>query len=191
MAFSAQNSTEKALTAKQLRAAVLTAEDDLPDEQIAIACGTSRTTLNRWRTLPAFKDAVTAHTAELDRQMLRLAIARKRDRLKVLDSMQTKILRVFDARSTQYPDVPGADTGLLVGQLKQVKHVRTIGDGAAETWTEEQWEYSADTGLMRELRATQEQAAKELGQLTDKVDVGGTFTRRIVVELPPGMEASD
>jgi len=177
-----QSGTEKALNAKQLQAAVLTAEDDLSDEKISETVGTTRTTLNRWKLLPLFNDAVSGHAHELERRMLRLAIARKRDRLKILDSLQSKIMLVIDARSTQYPDVPGADTGLLVGQLKQVKHI-SIGKDSTETRQEDQWEYSADTGLMRELRATQEQAAKELGQWSEKKEITGADGAAFAIQL--------
>ena len=41
-------------------------------------------------------------------------------------------------------------------------------------------EWSVDTGLVREIRALHEQAAKELGQWVDRSEVSGTQVVRIV-----------
>lgn len=179
-----QNATEKQLSSRQRDAAVLLAEDNLTDADIADLAGVHRATLDRWKDLPLFRQAVADHTAELERRMLRLAIARKRERVKILDTVQAKILQVIDARSTQYPDVPGADSGLLVGQLKQVKHITTNADDGPQTWTEETWEYAFDAAIVRELRGTQEQAAKEVGQWSDNVTFGGTTTIQLVNVTP-------
>lgn len=185
----AQNGAENPLTGKQRQAAVLSAEDELSDETISAQLGIGRSTLRRWRELPLFRDAVAEHTAELERQTLRLAIARKRERLKVLDSLHSKSLALMTARAEQYADVPGGDTGLIVGQLKQVRHIsESPKDDGPQTWTEEHWEYSADIGLMREIRATQEQAAKELGQWVDRSESFGAMTSTIQIV---GVDAGD
>lgn len=180
-----QNGTEKTLTAKQRDAAVLLAEDDLPDHEIADRVGIGRTTLHRWKERDDFKQAMTDHAAELERRMLRLAIARKRHRLEILDTLQTKMVSLFDARSEQYADVPGGPSGLIVGQLKKVTHVDSTGDDGTKTWTEEEWEYAFDAALVRELRGIQEQAAKELGQWSDQVKFAGEIGIRRYIGVDP------
>lgn len=183
----AQNGTEKALTGSQRQAAVLCAEDELSDELIAKEVGIGRTTLNRWRELPAFQDAVNERAADMERSTLRLAIARRNKRLEVLDDLHTKSLAVMAARSAQYDAIPGGSTGLLLGQLKQVKHVDTTQDDGTQIWTEEHWEYAVDVALMREMRAIQEQAAKELGQWIDRSELGAVMTSRVqLVGVDPG-----
>lgn len=183
----AQNGTEKSLTGNQRRAAVLTAEDEISDEAIAAQLGIGRTTLNRWREIPAFRLAVAEHTDAMERDAFRRAIARKRERVKVLDSLHAKSLKVIEARAEQYADIPGGESGLLVGQLKQVRHISTSDDGETQSWTEEHWEYAVDTGLMREIRATHEQAAKELGQWVDRSEMSGRMTNTVeIIGVDPG-----
>src|SRR4051794_9366839 len=67
-----QNATEKRLTKKQEQAAVLVFDDQLADEAIAEKLGINRTTLHRWKQLPAF----AARVDELA-QKAREAIAAK------------------------------------------------------------------------------------------------------------------
>lgn len=137
----------------------------MTDEQIAAEVGVHRTTLAEWKKDSVFAGLVGDQVGRLNAAMLRLPIAKKRERLKVLDTMHRKALGLIEARGDDMQDeTPGGGTGLLVRQVKQ------IGSGK-DAYTIEQ--YEADVPLMREIRALEEQAAKELGQWIDKREVSG------------------
>ena len=174
------NETKSQLSGRHIRAAVLCAEDELSDEAIAANVGIGRATLNRWRELPEFAAEVERQKAAILAKALRLPIAKKHERLRVLNELHDKQLALIGARSTQYPDVPGADTGLIVGTLKQVKHITVSTDEGTQTWTEEHWEYQFDAALVREIRATQEQAAKETGDWSETLNMTGTVAVRLI-----------
>jgi transcriptional regulator with XRE-family HTH domain len=182
-----QNVTKSTNTEARARAAVLLAEDDLTDEQIAAMVGVTRRTLARWKTNADFAALVGDHVGELQAAMLRLTVAKKRERMKVLDRLHEKLLTVIDERAEEYaalaeqqaaePDtkrvyrqvfggsgtVPaGGGTGLIVRQLK------VVGAGPMAREIEE---FAVDTGLVREIRAVHEQAAKELGQWVERSEV--------------------
>jgi hypothetical protein len=67
------------------------------------------------------------------------------------------MLQVVEERAADasMAKVPGGRTGLLVRQIK------VVGSGANQKLVPE---YVVDTGLLREIRATAQQAAEELGQ---------------------------
>lgn len=170
-------------TQQRSKAALLVAADELPDEEIAKEVGVSRQALAAWKTHPDFAAMVGDHVGQFQAGMLRLHIAKKRERVKVLDEMHTKLLTVVEERAADYAaqaisgDVPaGGGTGLILRQIKQ------IGSGHDAQIVEE---FGVDTGLIREVRALHEQAAKELGQWTERSQVE-TFTT--VVEIV-GVEA--
>jgi hypothetical protein len=151
---------------KAHRAAVLVAEDELSDIDIAAAVGIGRTTLHRWKLNKDFTAQVGDYVGDINRAMLRLAIAKKRKRLSVLDDLHTKALNVIAARSEDesVAEFAGGNTGLLVRQIK------VVGTGPMAREVEEA---AVDVGLIREIRALEEQAAKELGQWVEKSEVGG------------------
>lgn len=170
------NQTEKKFrwSKAAAEAAVLLADDEITNEQIAETVGASVTTLWRWRQHPEFQDRVAEHTAALQAAMLRHAVAKRHKRLATLDKLHNKALAVIDARAEEmaHEDAPGADSGLLVKSYKQV------GQGPAAQLMEE---FTVDTGLMREIRAIEEQAAKELGQWEEKQAITGeVMVRRYI-----------
>lgn len=150
-------------------AAILLAENNLSDEAIAQRAGVTRRTLANWKLHPEFSARVGDHVGQIQVGMLRLAIAKKHKRLETLDAMHDKLLRVIDERAAEQLNAPGADTGLVVRQIKQV------GAGRDAQIVEE---FAVDTGTLRELRALEEQAAKELGQWIEKSQVED-FTRTV------------
>lgn len=153
------------LTKNHHKAALLLAEDELTDEEIAASCGVSRQTIANWKKDSGFAGLVGDQVGRLNAAMLRLPIAKKRERLKTLDKLHRKALGVIDARGDDMEgETPGGETGLLVRQTKQ------IGSGRDAYKIEE---YAVDVPLMREIRALEEQAAKELGQWVDKREVTG------------------
>lgn len=176
---------------KRERAAVLLAEDELSDEAIASVVGVTRKTLHNWKQLPEFTALVGDNVGQIQAGMLKLAIAKKHKRLAVLDDLHAKALQVIEQRGFRYAtelaeaesaamatrrlfgtDTPTeAMTGLLVKQ-------ETANNSGVKTVN-----WAVDTGLMKEIRALHEQAAKELGQWEETVNVnhGGTV-RTIVLE---------
>lgn len=158
---------------RKTRAAVLVAEDELSDEEIAAALPCARSSLGEWKTIKAFQDRVAEHLAELDRSMMRYAISKRRKRIGKLQRAIDKVEQVIDERaSSQYNDAdqaPGAESGLLVS-----KPVFSHSGELAYEW-------KFDAALVREYRALMEQAAKELGQLQDRLEITGeTLIRQYV-----------
>lgn len=167
----AQNCTKKE------RAAILLAEDDLSDERIADQVGISRRTLGNWKQQPEFAALVGDNVGRIQAGMLKLVIAKKHRRLDVLDQLHAKAMQVVTDRATRHAgelgdaetpvnatkrlfgDVTPAEaaTGLLVKQ-------ETANNSGIKTMN-----WAVDTGLIREIRALQEQAAKELGQWVDRL----------------------
>src|SRR5256885_4036900 len=111
---------------------------------------------------------VAARVAELRQlQAAKFIAGSVRDRehrLNLLDDMQGRMLRLIEARATHYietmPDIPGGATGLLVKTVK----------GAAGSIVEQ---HEVDTGLVKVFLQTQQQAAIELGQWTEKRELTG------------------
>ncbi len=160
------------LNAKQARAAALLAEDELTDAEIAAEAGVTDRTLRRWKEQPEFLDAITEHTQRVQSAMLRLDIAKRHKRVKVLNDLHSKQLDLMEARAQQYAGIPGGDTGLIVRQLK------VTSEGVVE-------EFVFDRALVSEIRAVQEQAASELGQKVDKVAINGEMIVRRYIGVSP------
>jgi cell pole-organizing protein PopZ len=90
-------------------------------------------------------------------------------RVRALQDRWDKMNRIIAARSAD-PDIrkaPGGETGLLVRTLKQ------LGRGETAEIVEE---FELDTGLLKELREHEKQAAQELGQWTDRTEHTGEVT---------------
>jgi transposase len=150
-------------TTQRHKAALLLAENELSDREIAATLKISRTTLHNWKQDADFAAQVGDHIGEIKARMMRRAIARKEHRIEVLDRLHTKLLTVVEERGAELAgESAGTDTGLVVRQIKQ------IGSGRDAQTVEE---FAVDTGTIREIRALHEQAAKELGQWIDKSQV--------------------
>lgn len=161
--------------AKSIKAAVLVAEDDMNDERIAEAVGTSHYTLGKWKSHPEFKERVALNLEALERAMLRLPIAKKRKRVQQLDDMNRRLMLLVEDREAAYAedkDVIGGRTGLVV------KQTRLLGTGKDARIVEE---FAFDRPVVMELRATQEQAAKELGQWVDKGEITGANGSPLII----------
>lgn len=176
------NTSEKKFvwTKGAVSAALLLAEDDLNHEQICKQSGISVTTLWRYRQHQEFQDRVDEHLAALQAEMLRHAVAKRHKRLSTLNRLHEKALAVIDARAEgmKDEDADGADSGLLVKSYKQV------GQGPSAQLMEE---FTVDVALMREIRAIEEQAAKELGQWEEKQ----TITGEVMVRRYIGVNVED
>lgn len=155
--------TQKTLSGKQERAAVLVAEDELSNEDIARQCGVTRKTVDRWKTEPEFKARVSQIIRDLSENLERYAIARRDLRVAEYNERRRLLIEVRRQRAEQLKDeAPGGDTGLIVRQVK------VIGGGRdAELVTE----YAVDTGLLKAQLDLEKQAAIEAGQWLEKKDV--------------------
>lgn len=180
----------------KIKAAILVAEDDLSNQEIAASVGVTRQTLDNWKTHPDFAAQVAHHIEDLNRAMTRLDIAKKRKRVAQLDTLAKKLWQIVEERATDYvaqaaakgegdqaaalvrelfggEDVPaGGGTGLVTKTIKQ------IGTGRAAQIINE---FGVATDIVRTIMALHEQAAKELGQWTDQVNVTGGIKREYVI----------
>jgi hypothetical protein len=148
-------------TKQRDRAAQLCADGRLTDTRIAAQVGISTRTLERWRTQPQFQEQVAAFIQAAEAKARECAIARKMARVAALQERWQALQQIRQERGQALADqgIPGGSTGDLVRSVKQ------IGSGpTAQVVTE----YELDAALLRELRAHEEQAAKELGQWADQ-----------------------
>lgn len=172
---------------KRDRAAILLAEDALSDEVIAEQVGIGRTTLSRWKLDPDFTALVGDYRGRIIAQSLKLPIAKKHERIKVLDTLHTKALeaiehRVYMAQQDESPTshamrvfgdhmAPEAVTGLFVAKQSISATGRVVTD----------WMF--DSALVKEIRELQKQAAQELSQWTEQAEIkhSGGISREYVV----------
>lgn len=150
------------LSELQLKAVAFVVADDFSDEKIAEQVGVSRATIARWKKLELFKAACAKTIEESEKTILSVPIAQRRRRVDALQDRWKRMRRVIDARAADETMhvVPGGETGLLTRQY------RGIGHGESFTMVEE---FSVDTGLLREMRELEKQAAQEVGQWVDKL----------------------
>jgi len=154
-------------TAKMEEAAQLVAAGRLSFEDIATQLKIGERTLYTWRQRPQVRARVDAINAAFALTMQQYAIAQRARRVAALDDRHRRLENLLLARAEAYAGqtggkveqliVAGGDTGLLVEQIK------ATGEGSYQV------EYVFDAAVVRELRAHEEQAAKELGQWVEKV----------------------
>lgn len=136
-------------------------------------------TLTGWSVAHAWQQRL-ADIAEAERQaIVARGIADRIERVKSQNDRWQRMQRVIEAREVRHPEsdyaAAGADSGLMV---LTVRHLP--GGGRTEEW-------AVDTGLLRELRELEKQAAQELGQWTEKKDItsdGKALTNATVIVLP-------
>lgn len=183
---------------KKQRAAILLADDAKDEYEIADEVGVNRVTLWRWQQEPEFNAMVGDYRGQIIADALRLPIAKKHERLKVLNDLHSRSLRVIAERAARYAAELGADsperatrrffgsdtppeaaTGIMARQeAMNPKGQLTVN-------------WSVDTGLLKEIRETEKQAAQELGQWVDKGEIsgpGGTPLTVLFTERPDGPE---
>lgn len=178
------------LTKKEY-AAVLLAEDELPDWSIAEKVGVTRQTLHNWKHKPEFAALVGDNVGRIQAGMLKLAIAKKYKRVEVLDMLHTKHLRALELRAERIAaeltaeDTPETATRKFFGNFIPaeaitglfVKKETVLANGMKSV----EWVY--DGAIVKTICGLEEQAAKELGQWVDKgeVTVGGGLRREYVI----------
>lgn len=176
---------------KRERAAVLLAEDELSDEVIAGAVDVARRTLARWKLEPDFAALVGDNVGRIQAGMLKLAIAKKYKRVEVLDMLHTKHLRALELRAERIAvelsaeDTPETATRKFFGSFIPaeaitglfVKKETVLANGMKSV----EWVY--DAAIVKTICSLEEQAAKELGQWEENVNLKhGGMVRTIVLE---------
>lgn len=147
-------------------AAVLLARAELTVEQVAETVGVARATLFRWRGHPDFQARGRQETEIVRNKIRQDGIAVMENRLRFLQERHNLMRRVIKARAESpiMKEVPGGDTGLLVHDVKVI--------GSGEN-AERLDVFEVDTGLLKELRSHEQQAAQELGQWAERHEVSG------------------
>jgi hypothetical protein len=178
-----QDSAPFEWTGQKEEAARLFAEDRLTDEGIAKKLRIGRTTLHRWRQHPDFRARIDSHVEAFRAVVRSRGIACLERRVDQLNDRWKRMRQVIDERAeAMEAEVAGGGTGLLVRQFK------VIGGGDSARQVEE---YHVDTGLLKELREHEKQAAQELGQWTDRRELSGPAGGPIPVEHLSGLSEED
>ena len=149
-------------TPPRVKAAELVADDALTDDQVAATVGVTRKTLHNWSQIPAFVARVEARRQAQREAIEAKGIADKQNRVGYLNERHVALRQIVKERGEHESmiGVPGGKTGYVVRTLK------AIGVGANQRTVEE---YAIDTGLLKEFRAHEQQAAQELGEWVEKV----------------------
>lgn len=139
------------------QAAQMVAEGRFEYSEIAEKLGVERRTLQNWRKDIKFIARVERISREFSESTKQLAIRRKDYRISVLNRLHTKLETLIEQRALEQStaNIAGGDQGLIVRQFK------ISGENVVS-------EYVFDRAVLQELRAVQEQAAKELGQLVER-----------------------
>lgn len=142
-------------------AAQMVAEGRYELTQIAEKLGITRQGLHKLRRTPAFAARVDEISREFADAALKRALARKDYRITCLANRHSLLREVIEARAAapDMQEIPGGHTGIMVRKPVTSK------DGICG------YEFVVDTGTLKELRAVEEQVAKELGQFVEKREV--------------------
>lgn len=153
------------MTGRMERGAALVAADELTDVEIAEKIGVHRTTLEKWKTVPAFVQRCLELRRQMRDQILREGIASRVERIKALMDRWMRMRQIIADREKEFAGIPVARTGLMIREYKSVgNQIRDI--------------FILDAGLLKELRDHEKQAAQELGQWTEHVSITDLQTAR-------------
>lgn len=123
-------------------------------------------TLARWSVAHGWQARLVAIAKQERASIIARGIAERQNRVDALNDRWDRMRRVIaeraDAPETQ--EVAGGKTGLIV------HNVKGVGKGADFQLVDV---YEVDTGLLAEMRATEKQAAQELGQWVEKGELTG------------------
>lgn len=161
---------------KWVKAASLLAEGKTTSE-IARELQVTYSAVHSWRKHPKFITLCDHHQKRFAESVLKEGIARKDVRINKLVLLAGKIERLIEARADEIgAAIAGGDTGLLAHDQK------SIGSGPFAQIVDV---YEVDAALLREYRATIEQAAKEIGGHFDEGAVGPPNTiNNLAVSVP-------
>ena len=201
--------------AHRRKAAQLVAEGELTDEEIAAACKRGRTWLHNQKQDVRFIARVKFLVEQLQAAVAGRGIVERRNRVDALNQRaddlraRQKLLRTVVAERAEHAerllakrrgiweamseeerrqssiqfDVPGATTGTLA------RGVKAVGHSVRETWELDAALLAELRAIDAELRATEKQAAQELGQWTEKRELTGKRGGPIRLRWDDGSEA--
>ncbi len=141
----------------------LLVQGDMTHAQIGERVGVNRKTLFDWRNHPNFAARVDLELMAYRSEVRRIGIAQLERRVEAINRRWVAMQRVIIDRADDptMKTVPGGPSGLLVRSVKGVGR----GDDFRLVET-----FEVDTGLLRELREHEKQAAQELGQWTIQIE---------------------
>lgn len=173
----AQNGTGFQWSTRTETAALLVAKDEQPDQVIADQLSIGRRTLARWKLQPEFQSRVQEHREVWRTEIKAKGIAERQNRIDALNDRWRRMQTVIEERAEDpsLARVPGGSTGLIVHDVKGV--------GKGEDFQLIDL-YGVDTGLLKEFREHEKQAAQELGQWSEKSEVSGDLLIRQYVGVP-------
>ena len=133
--------------------------------------GICLSTLTKWKRRPEFKERVAELTQVFADKVLKEGLARRELRVATLCRMHEKLEQIVAERAadTSLDGIPGARTGLVLRSIK------LVGKQRIET-------FISDTKLVKELRGTSEQIARELGQWQERVEIEDTSLADIMAK---------
>lgn len=155
--------------AKKHRCAILMAEGNLNDRQIARELKIARSTLQEWKADPDFIEVREDYEHAFRAEVMQYAIANKRERMKQLQDLNETYWQIKDQRAARYAaeaeDTPEnavrgvfgdetpaeAATGMLVRQPKIAANGKTV------------VEWAFDKALDSAIKETLKQASQEAG----------------------------
>jgi hypothetical protein len=139
----------------QARAAILSAEDELSDTEIARRCGITRRTLMRWKKQPAMQQKTAEHLRLSKQRCERQMISERHKRIADVNVRWKGLQDIILERSNspEMQGVPGGSTGLL--RQRPVSFRR---DGVVKM------HYEVDRTLLKEMCHLEVAAARALGQ---------------------------
>ena len=141
---------------RQQLAAQLVAEDELGDDKIAERVRITTRQLRRWKQRPDFRARVAEISRLLGETILRRAIARKASRIRAMDERWAGLQQIIEERAVDPAmlSVRGGSTGLIIMKQK--------GSGI---------EYVVDHDILKAMLDLEKQAAQELGQWQEKIEI--------------------
>lgn len=170
-------------TGRREQAAFLVAEDRLTNEEIAAQVGVTRQAVDKWKANPEFKARVAEHVDQLRNAILEVGIQDRSCRVAALEDRWRRLKEVIESRAREMSHIPGGSSGILVAQPKLLRMYESAGDdefGDALKPLRQvvvMQQYVVDTGLLRELRQHERQAAEELGEWREKPEEGEKLVR--------------
>lgn len=188
-------------TPKSDEAAQLVAEDRLTNEQIAQKVGVSRRTVDTWKTHPEFQQRVNSHVLEFRETVRKRGVAIVENRIDRLQTDWMNLQAIREARASRYRqmreaqgraglgEILGQDSNSLTANLEGISTDYIPAEAEtglvilSETFSKmgKRQEWAIDGTLLSEMRAIEQQAAKELGQWEDKLRHVGAVG---IVSLP-------
>ena len=161
---------------KRHKAAILLAEDELTDRQIAAKLKIGRTTLHRWKQEPEFQQVMGDYRGQIVAEALKLPIAKKHERIRILNDSLMADLEARRLRGETYAarvgtpeeaarDMFGSMTPPWAATGKYVEQPEIAANGKMVT----EWAY--DKALESSINDKLKQAAQELGQVDQTLNV--------------------